>query len=68
VAARVADSGAVVVDGYVDIDGACQYLACARHRIYDLCRRGNLKHARDGKRLLFRREWLDDILDQRRAA
>jgi excisionase family DNA binding protein len=56
------------VDGFLTVDRAAEYLACERHRIYDLCRRGGLRHARDGKRLLFRREWLDDVLDLRKAA
>lgn len=47
---------------WLDVDAAARYLACERHRIYDLVSAGRLRCARDGRRLLFRREWLDAAL------
>ena len=47
---------------WLDVDAAARYLACERHRVYDLVSAGRLRCARDGRRLLFRCEWLDDCL------
>ena len=51
------------LEPYLDPDGAAEYLACPRSRIYDLVSQGRLRPKRDGRRLLFRREWLDDALE-----
>lgn len=48
---------------WLDVDAAARYLAAERHRVYDLVSAGRLRCARDGRRLLFRREWLDECLD-----
>ncbi len=45
---------------WLDVDGAAQYLACPRSRIYALVSSRRIPHHRDGSRLLFRREELDD--------
>jgi excisionase family DNA binding protein len=57
-------------EGFMTADQAAEYLACDRARIYDLVGRGALRCAREGRRTLFKREWLDELLDDqpRRAA
>lgn len=66
-ACRVAERLAEVVvspaEPYLDVEQAAEYLACDKDRIYDLKALGRLRHVRDGRRLLFRREWLDAALD-----
>lgn len=41
---------------------AAEYLACSTQRIHDLVSLGVVRSSRDGRRLLFRREWLDAAL------
>mgnify|MGYP000156123504 CR=1 FL=1 len=48
---------------WYDVDGAAAYLACSRKRIYDLVSEGRLRVGRDGRRLVFRREWLDAVIE-----
>ena len=50
---------------YLLIEEAAEYLACPVSRIRDLKDQGKLKHYRDGRRLLFRREDLDAALTVR---
>jgi excisionase family DNA binding protein len=50
-------------EGYLDVEEAASYLACDKDRIYDLKSMGRLRYAKDGRRLLFRREWLDAALE-----
>jgi excisionase family DNA binding protein len=50
---------------YLRIDEAAEYLACPVSRIRDLKDAGKLRHYRDGRRLLFRREDLDAALTVR---
>lgn len=48
---------------WLDVDGAASYLRCgSKQRVYDLVHAGRLKPARDGRRLLFRREDLDEYV------
>ena len=49
---------------YLTVQQAAEYLACPKSRIYDLKARGRLRCCHDGRRLLFRREWLDEALDR----
>lgn len=49
-------------DGYLNLAQAAEYLAAKPSRIYDLVARNELHVARDGRRLLFRREWLDAVV------
>ena len=49
--------------GYLDVDGAASYLACPRSRVYDLVAQRRVRHVKDGRRLLFRAEWLDAALE-----
>jgi excisionase family DNA binding protein len=48
---------------WLDVAAAAAYLACDRHRVYDLVAANRLRCARDGRRLLFKREWLDGCLE-----
>jgi excisionase family DNA binding protein len=50
---------------YLLIEEAAEYLNCPVSRIRDLKDQGRLKHYRDGRRLLFRREDLDSALTVR---
>jgi excisionase family DNA binding protein len=42
-------------DGYLDVAGAAEFLACPKSRIYALVSTGRIPHAKDGIRLLFDR-------------
>ena len=46
-------------ESYMSVEQAAEYLACKRQRIYDLVSKRQLRHHRDGKRLLFARADLD---------
>lgn len=50
-------------DPWLDVEDAARYLACEPHRVYDLAASGRLRCAKDGRRSLFRREWLDAALE-----
>jgi excisionase family DNA binding protein len=45
---------------WLDVEGAAKHLACPRSRIYALVSVRRIPHYKDGSRLLFRREELDD--------
>lgn len=45
---------------WMDVDQAARHLACPRSRIYSLVSARRIPHHRDGSRLLFRREELDE--------
>lgn len=62
IARRVADELGQPVQGWYNVQQAAGYLACKPQRIYDLVSLGRLKCAKDGRRVLFRREWLDEVL------
>lgn len=47
---------------WLDIDGAARHLACGRRRIYELVAQRRVRTAREGRRLLFRPEWLDETV------
>lgn len=65
VAALLADRHAPAEpDGWLDVEQAAAYLSCQPKRIYDLRSQGRLRYAKDGSRLLFRRLWLDDVLEE----
>jgi excisionase family DNA binding protein len=49
---------------WLDVPAASKYLACKPRRIYELVAEGRLRHARDGRRLLFRSAWLDASLTE----
>lgn len=48
---------------WLNVRSAATYLDCSERRIYDLVEQGRLDAMRDGRRLLFRRQWLDAALD-----
>jgi hypothetical protein len=56
--------------GWLDVRAAARHLACSPKRIYDLVAEQRVRVARDGRRLLFRVEWLDAMVveAERRAA
>ncbi len=56
------------VEAWMNVDQAAEYLAAPRSRVYDLVESGRLEHRKDGRRVLLRRAWLDDYLDQTRRA
>jgi excisionase family DNA binding protein len=63
VAAILAEQLAAPVDtGYTDVDGAAEFLACGKSRIYTMVSTGRLPHHRDGSRLLFDRGELRDYV------
>jgi excisionase family DNA binding protein len=45
---------------WLDVVAAAQHLACPRSRIYALVSARRIPHHKDGSRLLFRREELDE--------
>ena len=47
---------------WLDVDAAAEYIAAKPHRLYDLVAEGRVRCAKDGRRSLFRREWLDAYL------
>jgi len=53
-------------DPWLSIGEAAEHLRASRQRLYDLCAAGLLKPAKDGRRLLFRRSWLDAYLSGER--
>jgi excisionase family DNA binding protein len=52
---------------WLTVDEAAAYLRCAPQRIYDLVSERKIAPARDGRRLLFRREQLDALVDSHAA-
>jgi excisionase family DNA binding protein len=61
VAARVTAKGSD--EPYLSAEQAAEYLACTPKRIYELVAADRLRHYRDGRRLLFRRDDLDAALE-----
>jgi len=49
------DRQAPAEDGFLDVAGAAEFLACPKSRIYSLVSVGRIPHHRDGSRLLFDR-------------
>jgi excisionase family DNA binding protein len=50
-------------EAWLTVDQAADYLACGKQRIYNLVSQRRIRFAKDGSRVLFRRQWLDDILE-----
>jgi excisionase family DNA binding protein len=55
---RLSASQPPAIVGFLDVQGAADFLACPKSRIYALVSAGRLPHYRDGSRLLFDREEL----------
>lgn len=49
---------------WIGVEEAAAHLACSRKRVYDLVAQRRIRVRRDGRRLLFRRSWLDAALDE----
>lgn len=53
--------------GVLNVAQAATYLGCKPARLYDLVKARRVTHAKEGRRLVFRREWLDALLEVREA-
>lgn len=62
IADRVAERLERPAEGWLDVDQAAAYIAAPRSRIYDWIAQERVECRRDGRRVLFRREWLDAAL------
>ena len=71
VAARVAD---LITDRFeppkqwpewMNVPTAARYLDCGEHRLYKLAERGQIPHVRDGARIFFERQALDEWMRSR---
>lgn len=65
IAARAAElvaSRPAEADGFLDVDGAAEYLACPKSRIYALVSSGRIPHHKDGSRTLFDRAELREFV------
>jgi excisionase family DNA binding protein len=60
---RLAAAHGAHEEPWLGVDQAAEYLSCPRARVYDLVAQRRVQVARDGRRLLFRREWLDALLE-----
>lgn len=60
--ARQGAAPAATDDGYLDVAGAADFLACPTSRIYSLVSAKRLPHHRDGSRLLFDRAELREYV------
>jgi excisionase family DNA binding protein len=49
-------------NGYLNAESAASYLDCPVSRIHDAVGGGALRHEKDGRRLLFKTEWLDEYV------
>lgn len=58
----LAEQAPAIDTGYLDVDGAAEFLACGKSRIYSLVSAGRLPVHRDGSRLLFDRGELRDYV------
>ncbi len=65
IAERVVELLGAPAEPWLDVDAAAEYVAAPKSRIYDWLAQGRVEHRRDGRRVLFRREWLDAVLDGR---
>lgn len=45
---------------WMSVPTAARYLDCGEHRLYKLAERGQIPHVRDGARVFFERQALDD--------
>lgn len=59
IAERVAERLERPAEGWLDVDQAAAYIAAPKSRVYDLVAQERVECRRDGRRVLFRREWLD---------
>ncbi len=68
IAARAAELVADKLDrprrAYLSVDGAANYIACPKSRLYALVSAGQVPHRKDGSRLLFQPDELDAWLER----
>jgi excisionase family DNA binding protein len=50
-------------DPWLNVAQAAAYLVCKPQRVYNLVSQRRLRHVKDGSRVLFRRQWLDEVLE-----
>jgi excisionase family DNA binding protein len=62
-APRLAAQAEPKTDRWLTVEDAAAYLGCAKQRIYNLVSQRRLRHVKDGSRVLFRRQWLDEHLE-----
>ncbi len=62
VAALIAEQATPVLSPYLTVEEAAEYLGRPRSRVYELVAQKRVRHYRDGRALLFRREDLDACL------
>lgn len=55
-----ADAG----EPYLAAEDAAAYIAAPKARIYELVKAGEIEHRRDGRRILTKRRWLDEYLEE----
>jgi excisionase family DNA binding protein len=48
---------------WLNVTDAAEYLACRKQRVHNLTSQGRLRYAKDGSRVVFKREWLDDLIE-----
>ena len=49
--------------GWLTADQAAAYIGAPRSRVYDLVAQRRVEHRKDGRKLLFRKQWLDAAID-----
>ena len=57
---RAEQVAAVEREPWLNVEQACEHLACSRHRIYRLVSMRRIPFAKEGDRLLFKRSALDE--------
>ena len=62
IAERVAERIERPAEPWLDVKQAAAYIAAPESRVYDLVSQGRVECRRDGRRVLFRREWLDTAM------
>lgn len=51
-----------VAQGWLATPAAASYLDCSVHRVRDLVKQRRVQFAKEGGRLVFKREWLDALV------
>ena len=62
IAERVAERIGKPPEAWLDVDQAAEYISAPKSRVYDLVAQERVECRRDGRRVVFRREWLDAAL------
>lgn len=57
------DTQSLTDDRWLTTDAAATYLSCPPSRVRHLVKTGRLRSARDVRRLVFKKSWLDDAVD-----